>query len=272
MAMPSYSIGTISRIIGMSRESIRYYEKKGIVAPVKNPHSGYRTYDNEDVALLVRLRMYIRCGFSVDKIAGLLHRNPNSATLLEIADRINDIDQEISKLEDLRRDLHRWLEFMTSTLSKHDECQIGLQPAIYFTPCFIDGNVINDEEQLKYAQNWINLQPTTFNCWRINVDMTGAVISSYQGMGISEPNARMLGIDRDKNASHIAARPCIRWSGALSSGDDPNDVIMRSATEFMRDSELQIDGDLIAISAIICQERGQIIYWNNYYLPVKPAR
>ena len=40
-----YKIGDVAKILGISTDLIRYYEKKGVVSPEKGQHNSYRYYD-----------------------------------------------------------------------------------------------------------------------------------------------------------------------------------------------------------------------------------
>ena len=50
-----YPIGRISKVLGLSTETIRTYERKGIVYPQKN-ENGYRTFHVLDIGTLLRCR------------------------------------------------------------------------------------------------------------------------------------------------------------------------------------------------------------------------
>ncbi len=39
-----YSIGTIAKLLGISSETLRYYESKNVIQPKRDPDTGYRYY------------------------------------------------------------------------------------------------------------------------------------------------------------------------------------------------------------------------------------
>ncbi|MBR3375918.1 MAG: MerR family transcriptional regulator, partial [Firmicutes bacterium] len=43
-----YKIGDVARILGISTDLLRYYEKKGVVTPTKDKQNDYRYYDAWD--------------------------------------------------------------------------------------------------------------------------------------------------------------------------------------------------------------------------------
>lgn len=69
----SYHIGEIARYFGVSTDTLRLYERKGILSPQKE-ENGYRVYSREDMIFLdyvIRLR---RLGLPLKEIESLVHK------------------------------------------------------------------------------------------------------------------------------------------------------------------------------------------------------
>ena len=60
----------VERRTGLERTNIRFYERENLVVPVRQ-ENGYRDYSEEDVALLLKIKLLRRLGFSLDDIRGL---------------------------------------------------------------------------------------------------------------------------------------------------------------------------------------------------------
>ena len=67
-----YRIGEISRLLGISPQSIRFYEKYGILAGAINEENGYRWYDIGSIYTLLSSRQYQNCGFSLGEASEML--------------------------------------------------------------------------------------------------------------------------------------------------------------------------------------------------------
>ena len=99
-----YKIGDVARILGVSPDILRYYEKKGVVTPTKGESNDYRYYDAWDINFLMDCLWFKNFGFSIDQIAGIV-RIP-SITELDgaMADREAEIRTSISRMQlQLRR-------------------------------------------------------------------------------------------------------------------------------------------------------------------------
>ena len=67
-----YTIGQLAELSGASARSLRFYEEMGLLAPGRDPSSGYRRYGPEDVDRLQEILLLRRLGVAVRDIAPLL--------------------------------------------------------------------------------------------------------------------------------------------------------------------------------------------------------
>lgn len=96
-----YKINEISKIYDIGKDSLRYYEKIGILNP-KRDENGYRMYSLIDITTLNIIKELRGLGFGMQKIKEFLHnRNVNSTlSILEI--EIDAINNRIFELENLK--------------------------------------------------------------------------------------------------------------------------------------------------------------------------
>lgn len=95
------SIGQASKLLGMSIDTIRYYEKIKLIPPIKRRASGYRMID---ITILLHLKgiHYLRqCGLTIDQIKDVMD-NPSSRSLV-IQDAVDNLDEKIKALEQSKR-------------------------------------------------------------------------------------------------------------------------------------------------------------------------
>lgn len=65
-------IGAVARRTGVSIDTIRYYEREGLLPPPRRRASGYRDYDHGTVIRLTFIRRAKELGFPLDEIRELL--------------------------------------------------------------------------------------------------------------------------------------------------------------------------------------------------------
>lgn len=65
-------IGQLAKASDVQAVTIRYYEKQGLLAPMRRAPNGYREYGNAQLRRLTFIRRCRRLGFSLDDIRALL--------------------------------------------------------------------------------------------------------------------------------------------------------------------------------------------------------
>ncbi len=68
----SLTIGTFARVAGVHVETIRFYQRKGLLPQPTKPYGGVRQYGASDLARVRFVRSAQRLGFSLHEISGLL--------------------------------------------------------------------------------------------------------------------------------------------------------------------------------------------------------
>ena len=108
-------IGQLSRDSATPLDTIRYYERLGLLPPPARSHSGYRHYGADDVARLSFIRRAKALGFRLAEIGELLAlasaRNEDMAPLrARTAATLATVEHRIVELERMRAGLHTLLE------------------------------------------------------------------------------------------------------------------------------------------------------------------
>lgn len=110
--MDHESIGQTAKRAGVGIETIRFYERKGLIAPPPRRASGYRQYPAETVDRLRFIKRAKDLGFSLKEIGELLALRVTPGTTCGHVKRraetkIADIDGRIRALRRMRRALDK---------------------------------------------------------------------------------------------------------------------------------------------------------------------
>ncbi|OWZ83157.1 MerR family transcriptional regulator [Natranaerobius trueperi] len=99
-----YTIGEISRLYDIGQDSLRYYEKKGLISPKRKDNS-YRVYTLDDIWRLNIIKDLRKLNFSTEKIREYL-QNRNTQTTIELMEKkIEVVETEIEALLKMKDDL-----------------------------------------------------------------------------------------------------------------------------------------------------------------------
>ena len=94
--MKKYTIGEVSNRLGLSRDTLRFYEKKGIIQPEKQKN-GYRTYTYEDIKKLSSIMFYRRLNFSIEDIGRILYKSSFPSYCSMIQEKIAEEKHQVEK-------------------------------------------------------------------------------------------------------------------------------------------------------------------------------
>ncbi len=108
--MEALSIGQVARRAGVGVETVRFYERQGLLEKPPRKQSGYRQYPPEAVSRLHFIKKAKEVGFSLKEIKELLSlRLDSAATCEDVKSRaeakILDIEQKIQALKRMRQAL-----------------------------------------------------------------------------------------------------------------------------------------------------------------------
>jgi DNA-binding transcriptional MerR regulator len=65
--------GAVARAAGVNLETLRYYERRGLLAEPQRSLGGHRLYPREAVTVVRVIKAAQRLGFTLDEVADLLH-------------------------------------------------------------------------------------------------------------------------------------------------------------------------------------------------------
>jgi MerR family transcriptional regulator, mercuric resistance operon regulatory protein len=77
--MPKLTIGRLAAAAGVNVETIRYYQRRGLLKEPMKPLGGYRNYPAEMVKRIRFIKKAQALGFTLENVAGLLHLNDTDA-------------------------------------------------------------------------------------------------------------------------------------------------------------------------------------------------
>lgn len=121
------SIGEAARVTGTRPETIRYYEKIGLLAIPARSAGNYRGYAPGDVSRLGFVRRARELGFSIEQIRELLeladHREQDCCSVDDLTrQHMTAIEKKIDDLQALHRELRSLLDSCQG--GRVSECRI----------------------------------------------------------------------------------------------------------------------------------------------------
>ena len=119
------TIGKLAQRAGVNVETIRYYQRVGLLKEPDKPAYGYRHYPADDIARIRFIKRAQQLGFTLKEISELLSLGDGHCTDVQaLAEQKRDkIDQQISDLKAMRQVLTDLIEACQSDRSS-EHCSV----------------------------------------------------------------------------------------------------------------------------------------------------
>lgn len=120
-----YKIGEISKIYGIGRDSLMYYEEIGILRPVRDIN-GYRMYNISDIWKLNLIKEFRSLNFPMKKIKEYLDDRSIESTKNILNEELDLIDKKIAEFISHKENIIKRLSSIESVIqnTKIDEIEV----------------------------------------------------------------------------------------------------------------------------------------------------
>ncbi len=109
-----YSIGEVSSLLGISTQTLRYYDKIGVAQPAYvNEKTGYRRYTYDQIHYIDRIRYLQNFGLSLSEIRSALESGSTEDLVRYLAKRKKAIEDEMQALENKKEDISWYIDYYT---------------------------------------------------------------------------------------------------------------------------------------------------------------
>jgi len=113
--------GELADLAGVNVETLRYYERRGLIDAPSRTLGGHRTYDDDTVALIGVIKAAQRLGFTLDEVAELLEAgrrpHPTPALRERAVAKLAEVDQKLTDLATIRASLEQVIQARCDSLS-----------------------------------------------------------------------------------------------------------------------------------------------------------
>lgn len=118
MSVDALTIGRLARAAGVGVETVRFYERMGLIERPVRPQRGFRSYPTATVVQIRLIRTAQMLGFSLREASELLSLRSSAAAEAScvrrrIENKLRDIDDRIVCLEEIRLSLQALLDDCT---------------------------------------------------------------------------------------------------------------------------------------------------------------
>ena len=237
-----YKIGDLAYLFNLSAESIRHYERQGIVHPQKVYGSTYRYYSAWDLAVLSACRQYRSLGFSLEDSARMMQEQQPVAVLASLREQENAIEAEIARQCALLRTIRAWRREVESTCALVGKFELEENTPTCFLPYQYGDVLVRDDARLECVREWLRQIPYVY------VGMLMPQQSDKDdltvGLGMAEVGMEALHPPEHSSMIRIPAQLCVHTAFLLENSAPAPQQLRQTIQQWLIAHHLQAKGDM----------------------------
>lgn len=102
-----YTVGQVAEFLGISRDTLKFYEKKDLVRPMKDDENGYRRYSDYDIFDIITINFYRQLDIEIKKIQEIRRNKSVSEIDVILEEKKREIELEIAYKQQLLEKIKR---------------------------------------------------------------------------------------------------------------------------------------------------------------------
>lgn len=249
-----YKIGDVSRILGISADLLRYYEKKGVVRPQKDQNNDYRYYDTWDINFLIDCLWFKHFGFGIPQVAYMVTDCYHGDLISLLDEKSGQMEAEIRKQEQLLARLREYREAVERVKAGLGVCDIQDSPELI---CYL--NRFNysynyTPELQKLSSQWQEYMPFTQRYFEIPQEgLLGEGGDFAWGFSLRTHYAEELNVPVKPPVKRLPSRRCIHSAFRSAGKNAFTPRHLSFLLDFAKEQELKIAGN--AMGTLVCSVR-----------------
>lgn len=266
-----YRIGEMAEFFGLTKEAIRYYERKGIVNSTRDEQTGYRYYERDEITTLKQIRTYESLGFSLEEAQTMVVET----TFPDMEERLEDKIRELKKREEAIARMHQELERQQQCIAayKAGKKSLLVVPETYFWHRVPDeASASTEAEKEKIARErseekrWVDaMPPVVLSAMYYDRNLQHAHVF---GSALSKKEAEALQLPLSC-ALLLPSRLCATGYAKAKLGDTPD---ISDLLAWVQEQGYRLCGDIYSnIRIVYRHENGERWGVHEFFLPVEKA-
>ena len=239
------TVHVYSRVLGLSKEGMRFLEEKGIIYPQKADGSGYKTYGLGDSMAVVNYKKCRSFGFDVNQTQQVLKEKDPSKNFETMRRQSELLEEEIEKKKKILKSMKKRNERLSYEIGTDSGYKIIRRPALFWMVSRKDGVVEENELAINTMEKWnttLSGYADSAIIWTME-RMLGKGGHAYAGQMIEADDAQGEDIG---DVHYSSAVKCLYKIHSCIYKDSDSEHIFDEAIEHITRENLRIAGDAIA--------------------------
>ncbi|GIO41112.1 MerR family transcriptional regulator [Paenibacillus apis] len=259
--MATYRIGEVANMLGMHPQTIRYYDKAGIVLPGQKNHRNERLYASYDVYMIMIRKQYQNMGFSVEETEKIFNEDDMNDLAGSLGSKIAENEKELLRKQYCLEGMKQLKELVESIPLFYKKCFYRVRPPrwhhLHLQEDILE-NSSNGTLARKIGMEAMPLCRHTLGIRQLDIATQEHPLSTYCDLTLEQKYAEFFGFDQISTAFFVESQPCIYTIFKVDSYDSVKWSYLDYVEEFLQFNRLELSGDvqLITIANIFEETEG----------------
>lgn len=259
-----YRINELASILSITPETIRHYERKGLISPKKSDLNGYRYYDVWDFLLLYRVRAYREYGFALKDIIDIIYDKSHENLIEQLDVREKELLKELEKKTQLLNKIKHFRNITKTMSQSMGQYTLTSRPAMYRLEIQKEYELIKDDYAMKQLKEWCMMAPFIFPSIKFYLQEDTDVSFTY-GQCILQEDAELFHIEENEYITYYPSVPCIHFIMKASSVTDITRQDIDPALRFISSQGLQPIDDIVGRWLTVNKDQQKAEEYTAYY-------
>lgn len=257
-----YHIGEIASFLDITPDTIRFYEKEGIIHPVKNPVNGYREYGFEDISRLSDILFYRNVDFSIGDIRKIVNGVSSEEMLNMIREKEQEVSKSLASYRKLLIKMQNWEKLHREALDFENRFEIRPMPSSYHKQSYknkgnIDINALTQSIPVSPADAYF--VTLSFRC-----RLDGKEIERY--FALDTEYAEGLDVDFANADFEVESHPNCLFTVCIFQSDF--NKMLAPVRTYMKTQGLEPEGIAFGRQSVVTYENDKPVEHYRIYIPL----
>jgi len=270
----SYTIGEVAKLLEISVETIRYYEKQNIIKPSRKANNKYRVYETWDVFFLMECLRYRQLGISVKDVSKMLHCESLSYFTQKVYEQEKVINHKITyytMLEEKIEEYRNRLETLEYNVGNY--WYKVIPEHLYLTDVSRNendyGDIDKDDELFTKWMKHVPFVEYTQHILFQDFKNREHVNRDKWGLAIEKKYATKLNLTTNDSVQVFESQLCLCTIIDIGEKGQMNLGIFESVEKYLANSQFEMKGDIIGTLIARVKGNGTLHRYVEYVIPVK---
>jgi DNA-binding transcriptional MerR regulator len=272
MLFMDYLIHEAAQLLGITGETLRHYERKGVIQYTRDHNSDYRRCDATDINILMRSRMYRSYGFSLREIGDLINQTELSGAADLLRQRRKELSREIERVNRVVRHLENDVALLDKAEQSVNCFERRILPPLFCLVYRRGDDITRDPQLRKVVSKWMDFMPFPTPLFVFSECTSRGWSQRYGGGFCLDPeDAAFLQVTEDCYIFRLEPLPCIYSVLKISSGLSNIGISLNPLFDRMKAEGFMPSGPVYGRSLISLKKTTDFHFFGECWIPYNPA-